>query len=92
MLINYWLKDGAGLIGISRGALKINLFLGRRRGNVFYSQKSSLKIEIGAILCPVAMITFLSSIIFGISDSRVISFDAVLWMLRGNIFSVTFSF
>ena len=51
----------------------------------FLSTKySSLKIEAENFSCPGTIITFSSKITFGISEERVVSFDAVLCMLRGS--------
>ena len=81
---NLWLKYRAALVGIFWGVLKPNLPLRRRWGNACSSQNSSLKIEAGAFPCPGAMATFSLSIILGVWDTRVASFDAVLCMLRGS--------
>ena len=58
-------------------------------------KNSSLKIETGFSPCPGANVTFSSLIIFGISETRVVSFDAVLCMFRGfstEPYSVSASF
>ena len=44
----------------------------------------ALKIETVFFPCPGAIKTFSSLIIFGISETRVVSFDAVLCMFRGS--------
>ena len=68
---------------ISRSIIA-NLTLGRRYENGCSSQNSLLKIENVFSPCPGAIITFSSLVIFGISETRVVSFDPVMCIFRGS--------
>ena len=57
-----------------------NLPAGRDQRNVFSWKKSSLKIKTGIFPYPGAAITIFSSTIFGISEIKVVRFDAFLRM------------
>lgn len=46
--------------------------------------KSTLKIKAGIFPCPGVTIKFSSIIVFGISETRIFSFDVVLRLFRGS--------
>ena len=71
------------------------VLVGRRWGNACFPQNSTLQTETVSFPNPGAIIIFSSLIIFGISEKRVVSLAADLWIFRGtstDAYSISVSF